>query len=180
VNSVLHMLKDPKAHEAIAQVVTQGIGFLLFFWVLKRFAWKPLVNLLDQRRGKISAEFDRISQLEEKFKQLRQDYENRLKDIDAESRRRIQEAIAEGRAMASEIAQDAHRQARAITDKAKQNIELELAKARAQLKEDIVRLTLAATEKFLHERIDSQRDRELISRFIDQLPTTSASAEKTN
>jgi F-type H+-transporting ATPase subunit b len=165
-------LKDPKAQEAIAQVITQGIAFLLFFWILKLLAWKPIIRLLDQRREKISSEFQRVSQLEDKFNQLRKEYEDRLKDIDAEGRKRIQEAIGEGRQMASEIAQDAHRQARKITDKAKQNIELEVAKARAQLKEDVIRLTIAATEKILRERVDADKNRDLVSRFIEQLPST--------
>jgi F-type H+-transporting ATPase subunit b len=169
------MLNDPKAREAIAQIVTQGIAFVLFFWILKRFAWKPILKLLDDRRDKISGEFQRISELEERFKQLRQDYENRLKDIDAESRRRIQEAIAEGRTISSEIAEQARHDARAITDKAKQNIELEVAKARAQLKEDIIRLTLAATEKILHERLDDRKHRDLVQRFIEQLPLSDVS-----
>jgi F-type H+-transporting ATPase subunit b len=177
--SLAHILTDPQTQEAIAQIITQGIAFLLFFWVLKRFAWKPVVKLLDERRGKISAEFERISKLEEKFKQLQQEYENKLKDIDAEGRKRIQEAIAEGRKMASEIAQDAHNQARGITEKAKQNIELEVAKARAQLKEDIIRLTLAATEKILRESVQDAKHRDLVARFIDQLPKSDLSRPST-
>jgi F-type H+-transporting ATPase subunit b len=166
---ITNTLKDPQAQEAIAQIITQGIAFLLFFFVLRLFAWKPIVRLLDERREKIDAEFQRAEQMEDRFEQLRKEYEERLKDIDAEGRKRIQEAIAEGRDMASEITQEAHRQARKITERAKQNIDLEVAKARAQLKEDVIRLTLAASEKILRESLDEQKNKEVVSRFIDQL-----------
>ena len=39
------------------QVVTNIIGFLLVVWVLKRFAWGPILELLDARREKIRGDF---------------------------------------------------------------------------------------------------------------------------
>ncbi len=44
----------------ISQVITQIIGFLITVWLLKRFAWKPLLSMMDERRQKIKDEFQRI------------------------------------------------------------------------------------------------------------------------
>jgi F-type H+-transporting ATPase subunit b len=169
LQSLLNTLSDPKVHEAIAQIVTQIIAFLVFLWVLKKFAWGRLLQLLDERKQKISSEFDRIKALEEKFVGLEHEYNEKIKNIDVEARRIIQDAIADGRRMAQQIADKARQDARQITDKAQQNIELEVAKARLQLKQDIIKMTLLATEKIIKERLDEAKHRELISSFIDTI-----------
>lgn len=169
LQSLLKALSDPKVHEALAQIVTQIIAFLVFLWILKKFAWGRLLQLIDERKQKISSEFDRIKALEEKSKQLEHDYNEKIANIDVEARRIIQEAIADGRRMAQQIAEKARQDARQITSKAQQNIELEVAKARLELKQDIIKMTLLATEKIINERLDDAKHRQLISSFIDTL-----------
>ena len=39
------------------QVVTQILGFLLMVWILRRYAWGPLIGMLEARREKIAGEF---------------------------------------------------------------------------------------------------------------------------
>jgi F-type H+-transporting ATPase subunit b len=169
LQSLLKTLSDPKVHEVLAQIVTQIIAFLVFLWILKKFAWDRLLNLLDERKQKISSEFERITALEDKFKQLEHEYNEKIANIDTEARRIIQDAISDGRRMAREIADKARQEARQITEKAQQNIELEVAKARLQLKQDIIKMTLLATEKIIKERLDEAKHRQLISSFIDTL-----------
>lgn len=171
--SLLEQLKNPQMQEAIAQILTQIVAFLIFLWILKRFAWRPVVGLLEQRRQKISDEFDRIDQLEEKFKELRKEYEQKLGTIDAEARRRIQEAINEGRQIALEIKEDARLQARDIILRGKRNVELEVARARETLKEDIADMVIEATEKLLRKELDPEEQRKLILSFIDQIESAS-------
>jgi F0F1-type ATP synthase membrane subunit b/b' len=44
-----------------------------------------------------------------------------------------------------------------------------VAAAKVQLKEDMVSITLSAAEKILHEKLDIQKERELIGKFIDNI-----------
>ena len=44
-----------------------------------------------------------------------------------------------------------------------------MAKAKVQLKEEMVSITLLAAEKILHEKLDEPKERELIGRFIDNV-----------
>ena len=43
----MEQLIDPKV------LVTQIIGFLIVLWVLKRYAWKPVLGLLEERRARL-------------------------------------------------------------------------------------------------------------------------------
>jgi F-type H+-transporting ATPase subunit b len=151
--------------KTLSQILTQLAAFLIFLWVMKRFAWKPILHLLDERREKIAGEFERIDEVKAETERLRMDYEARLRTIEQEARERIQEAIGEGRRVAQEIRERAHADARAITNKAKENVQLEVEKARAQLKEDIIRMTMAALERILRESVNREQHDRLIADF---------------
>lgn len=152
-----------------SQILTQIIGFLLLLWLLKKFAWKPILQLLETRRNKIAAEFDKIDSTKQEVAQLKQDYEQQLKTIDAQARQKILDAVQEGQKIAAEIQEKARDESRQIIEKAKQNIALEIAKAKVELRNEIVNLTLQATEKMLIEKLDAQKHRELILHYIDSL-----------
>ena len=151
----------------ISQIGTQIIAFLIFAWILKRYAWGPILGLLDERRARIAGEFDQADRLREEADQLRADYETRMRGIEQEARERIQQAVAEGRRVAQEMRQQAHDEARAITGKARQNIQLEVDKARLQLKEEMTGVVLEALERILRRKIDRGEHERLIGDFIE-------------
>ena len=54
-------------------------------------------------------------------------------------------------------------------ERAKADIEREHQKARAALKEEMVALTLSATERLLHEKLDLQAHRKMVERFLNEV-----------
>ena len=41
----------------VTNLITTAVGFILFVWVLGKFAWDPVLGLLDERRGKIEGDY---------------------------------------------------------------------------------------------------------------------------
>lgn len=152
----------------LEQVLTQIVAFLIMLWVLKRFAWKPVFNLMEKRRLLIQSKFDSIEHQKQELKQLANTYQEKLNNIDAEAKRRMQEAIAQGQEIAQKIEQDAHSRVSALWHKAEEEIKHELVQAKEQLKEDMVKLSLAATQKILQQSINQQEQKKLIEEFINQ------------
>ena len=153
----------------VPEIITHIIGFLIVLWILKKFAWRPLLNVMDQRHQKIASEFKRIEDISQEAQQRREEYESRIRLIETEAREHINAAVNEGRRVASEIQANARRDAEKIREKARATCEIEVAKAREQLREEVVNLTLLATEKIIHERLDDEKHRALITEFVDQL-----------
>ena len=153
------------------QVLTQIVGFLLLFWVLKKYAWKPLLGMLEERKQKISDEFKKIEKAQAEVTQLKEDFETQIRKIEQIAREKETAAIADGQRMAQEIQTKAREDAKEIIEKAKQNIDLEIAKAKVELRNQIVNLTLQATEKIIKEQLDDQKHREKINSFIDEIGT---------
>lgn len=150
-------------------LLTHAVGFLIALWILKKFAWKPIMKILEERRQKIQADFDEAAADRKKAEGVLSDYEAKMREVEAESRAKIQEAVKEGQQVASEIKDEARNEAKGLIEKAKSELDRDVQKARAQLKEDMVAMTLGATEKLIAEKLDDKKHRQLISNFIDEV-----------
>lgn len=151
------------------QVLTHIVCFLIVFWILKRFAFGPILEVIDERRNRIASD---LQQAADSRKQAEADHkalEERLSHIEEEARARMQELIAEGRRVAESIQESARRDAAEMIQKAQKNIEYETEKAREILKKDVIHLTLEATEHLLKEQLDDAKHRQLIGDFLTRL-----------
>ncbi|MBI3872726.1 MAG: F0F1 ATP synthase subunit B [candidate division Zixibacteria bacterium] len=157
----------------IQQILTHVVGFLVVLWVLKRYAWKPLLGILEERRARIQSDFDAAAAKRVEAEETAARYAAQLRNIEADARAKIQEAIADGRRMAGEIREEARAEAKRIIDKARADVERELAKAQVELKEKIVGMTISATERIIRRSLDDEGHRRLISGFLDELDQVS-------
>lgn len=153
----------------IQQILTQALGFIILLFLLKKFAWKPLLSLLDERRDKISSEFSNIERVKTEIGRLENDYRSKLADIDAQARQKIQEAVLEGQRIAVELQEKAREDANKTLEKAKANIEIEVAKARAELRNQMTNIAIRAAEKILQEDLNDDRHKRLVMGFIENV-----------
>ena len=153
----------------LQQIVSQALSFLLLLWVLRRFAWRPLLSLLDQRRSRIEEELRQVAQSRAELARLQEDYGRRLAAIEEEARTKLQQAILEGKRISVEIQEQARAQGSAILSKSKETVELELAKARVVLRDQVVQITMEAVERILRQKLDAKADRHLVDAVLDEL-----------
>jgi F-type H+-transporting ATPase subunit b len=165
VNWTLALAAETNPHW-VAEAVTTVIGFLIFLWVLRRYAWGPITELLDSRRQAIEDQFDKIETLRIEADALEKQYSDKLRDIEVEARKRIHEAVAEGQRVKEEIVARARTESEEVREKQERLLALEVAKARIEMRDEVVQITLAATEKLLGEALDGERHRRLITEFI--------------
>ncbi|MCP4684845.1 MAG: F0F1 ATP synthase subunit B [bacterium] len=156
-------LLDPK------QILTHALGFVIFVWIMKRFAWGPLLGLMEERRNKIAGEFEQIEKDKAEVAAVTADYEAKLKEIDGERREKLVEAVDEGKKMAAEIKATAQDEVKGLHEKAKADLQRDVAKAKVQLRDEMIAMTMTAAEKVVHEKMDDDKHRQLIGRFIDNL-----------
>ena len=153
----------------LPQLLTTAIGFLLFVWVLGKFAWGPILNLLDERRAKIESDYAKAEQNLAAAESLRGDFELKLADIKVLERERIQEAVKRGEQLGEGIVAKARKSADDTRLKAERDIDLEAHKAQIQLRDTVVTMAIGAAEKVIGERMDEPLHRKLIQEYIDQL-----------
>ena len=151
------------------QLLTHALGFLIFVWVLRKFAWGPLLGLMEERRNKIIGEFDEIENQKAEVAKVTADYEARMKEIDAERRAKMVEAVKEGKQLAAEIKAEAMNEVRSLHEKAKVDLLRDVAQAKVQLRDEMVAMTMLAAQKIVKAEMDDAKHRDLIGQYIDDL-----------
>ena len=153
----------------LQQIVAQVLGFLLLLWVLRRYAWGPLLGVLDARRARIEEALAAIQRRQQEMERLERDYRAKLAAIQEEARAKIQEAVLEGKRIAVEIQEQARAQGQALLAKSKDAVAMELAQARVTLRDQMAELTMEALERILRGRVDEKTDRHLVEDVLGEL-----------
>jgi F-type H+-transporting ATPase subunit b len=150
-------------------VATQVLGFLIMLWLLRKYAWAPVLKTLEDRREKIAGEFREADRRKAEADQLKANYEQELRGIEARARARLQEAVAEGQKVAGEMRTQAMKDAQSRVALADEQIAREREKSKELLKEQMISLSLRAAEKILRQKLDDPTQRKLVGEFIDEV-----------
>lgn len=161
----MELLKLLSANEIVAQV----ISFLILLFLLRIFAWKKFLKILDDRKERIISEFKLIDDAREEIVKLKADYESKVLNIEGVSNAKIQEAIANGRQITDEIRKKANEQAEDLINDARENIKNELEKAKEELRDKIVELTISATEMVIQEKLTGEGDKRIVKDFLEKV-----------
>lgn len=144
----------------LKQTITQIIAFLIMLWVLKRYAWKPLLSLMDERTQKIAADFAEAEEANLQANILKEEYEQKISKIKEEERLILQNAIKESNRIAQDIQANAQQKGSEIITRAGEQSQRDLQKARAEFKKEMVEISFEALEKLIGIKLNSEeRDR---------------------
>ena len=150
-------------------VVTQILGFLVLLWALNKWAFRPLLGVLEARRAKIAEEFAAAERARAEAQEQKSRYEQELRGIEARARQRLTEAVAEGQKVAAEIKQQAQAEATRRVERAVDDIARENEKAKERIKHQMVDLAIRSAEKILRQKLDEPAQRRMAGEFIDEV-----------
>lgn len=143
--------------------------FLVMLAVLGRFAWKPLLGALEAREKGIQDEIDEAKRRRDEAERVLAEHQAQL----AEGRRQAQAVVAESREAAAKLHKEleakAREEAQSILEAARRDIRRERDAAVEAVRREAVELALAAAERLVGERLDAERDRQLVMGCIDEL-----------
>jgi len=152
----------------LQQVISQIIAFLIMLWILKRFAWKPLLKILDDRRAKIREEFHEIDRQKAEVKKSQDDYENKLYKIEETRLETIHDAEKKAKEHTRALILDAQGQARGIINKALIDAEREASKVKDQLKNEMVSEAVQMTEKLIRKKLGAEEQKKLTLELLEE------------
>ena len=149
-------------------LIAQIVNFLVLLFVLWKFAYGPILAMLEKRQKKIEkglkdaeAAGKKLEESEEKQKEILKRARTEAKDI-------VEKARIQAEKAKSEIAVEAKVQAEKIITSAKAEIEQEKQKTIAEIKSEIGGLVVAAAEKIVGEKMDAEKDKKLIEEAISK------------
>lgn len=146
-----------------------SFGVLLF--ILKKFAWKPILQALKNREESIARSMRLAEQARAEFEKLQEE----SKYMAEKARQEREREIAETKALREKLLAEAKEQARIETqkmlDKAREQILLEKEAAKKELYATVAELTISLTEKILREQFkDKGKQQQYIERLLDEIP----------
>ena len=106
------------------------------------------------------------------MEKLKAEYQLHLKTIEDATRAKMAETVEAGRLIAKEIQDKAREEAQRTFDKTKAALDLEVAKARITMREEIANLSIQVAEKILGDHLNDGKQREKAAQLIDQLEKT--------
>jgi F-type H+-transporting ATPase subunit b len=142
------------------------INFLIFAFIIKRYAVPPVREYLRSRREDVVATLDTAAESKRRASALVQDYRWRLAHLD-ERVQSLQSALrAEGEREGAKLLQDAETLARKIKADARFLAEQEIKMARQQLREEIAEQATAKAREIIQRNIFPSDQGRLVDDFI--------------
>jgi F-type H+-transporting ATPase subunit b len=157
---------DPNPGLLIWTIIT----FLALLFVLRMFAWKPLLEALRKREEHVRNSIERAEQAKQDAERILEENRKQLANAEAESHRILNEGRALGDKLKSEIVEQANLQSRRMVEQAKQEIERDKEAALSQLRNEVATLAIKVAEKILDETLDENRQRKLVDAYLKELP----------
>lgn len=157
-------------------VVWTWIVFLTLLFVLRKWAWGPILGALEARERRIQEALDGAARDREEARRLLEEHRRLLQ----ESRDKAQHILAEGRKAAErlrmEMLEEARRQRQQIVERAREDIERERDQALEALRREVVDLSLAAAGRVLRREIDEAENRRLVESYLERLAAEARAA----
>lgn len=150
-------------------VFSSALGFTVLFLVLRKFAFGPVLQIIDDRRASIEAAFAEVDQARADVARMKSEYESNLARINAEAQAKLQEAVDQGKALAEQLKAEAESQREKLLAKTHEDIQREKDKALAELRNEAIDISFALATKALQGGLDKSMHDKLVTDFVKDL-----------
>ncbi|HLF19331.1 MAG TPA: F0F1 ATP synthase subunit B [Bacteroidota bacterium] len=151
-------------------IIWTMITFGVLVLILGRFAWKPILQALNEREEKIRSAIEQADKARAEAAQLLKQNEKNMARAELEYQKMMREAKALGEKMKEDIVGKARQQADQELKRANEEIQRNVVAAKQQLRSEVADLAVKAAEKILDETLDAQRHKKIVDGFLNQLP----------
>ncbi|MCF8274498.1 MAG: F0F1 ATP synthase subunit B [Flavobacteriaceae bacterium] len=138
----------------------QAVLFIALVLLLKKFAWKPILNSVNDREEGIKNALDAAEKAKLEMQNLQADNQKLLKEARAEREAMLKEARDMKNKMIEDAKDEAKSAAGKLIEQAQAAIETEKKAAIAELKSQVASLSIEIAEKVVREEL-SNKDKQV-------------------
>ena len=153
----------------IKAIIIQAVGFLILLFILKKYLFGKISAMINERSEGVKKVYTKIENDKAEAERLKIEYQRKLSDAEAEAVKRIQDAVNEGSRISEEIVKRAKEEIELMKVKAKEGIDQERKKALAEIRNQVVTLSLLASSRLIRQSISSQTAEKLVDDFIEEI-----------
>ncbi|MEA3453041.1 MAG: F0F1 ATP synthase subunit B [Patescibacteria group bacterium] len=148
--------------------LAQIINFAIVFFVLKRFVFKPIQEVLEKREKSIKKGLDEAKEAESNLLMAESKYKEKLEEARLEGNKVIAKAQASHDQIVAKAQTDAKLESDKIMESTKLRVHDEEKKMVSRVKKNVIDLTFLTTEKLLNKEVDNKTNQEFIENIINE------------
>ena len=154
----------------VGTIIWALIGFSLVFFILAKFAWKPLLKGLNERDNSIAQALQAAESAKRDVSQMHSENEKLFAEAKAERDKIIQEAREFKETVMNEAREHAKLEGHKMITEAREAIKNERAAAIQEIKRQVTELSVAISEKILVKELsDPGKQEALIEKSLSDL-----------
>ena len=144
--------------------------FVVFFLILRKMAWKPIIDGLKQREEGIASSLAEAQKAREEMSRLTSENQSLLAEARAEREKILRDANEAREKIVSEAKKTAQEAQSKEIEKARQQIETEKNQALQEIKATSASIALEVAEKILRQQLDDKKSQEsLAKKLVDEI-----------
>ncbi|NTU92403.1 MAG: F0F1 ATP synthase subunit B [Chlorobiaceae bacterium] len=146
-----------------------AISFLIVLLILKKFAWGPVVSMLEEREKGIQSAIDRAHSAKDEAEAILKKNRELLARADAEADRIIREGKEYADKVRTELTEKAQAESQKMIASAKDEIEQEKRRALDVLRNEVADLAIRGAEKIIRTALDAEKQKVVVDDMIKEL-----------
>lgn len=149
-------------------ILFQLIMFIILLALIKKFAWGPLMGIMQQREEHISSEIDAAEKSRIEANKLLEETRAELKASRQQAQEIIENAKKVGDSQKEEIIAAARAEAERLKESAKMEIEQQTEQAMSSLREQVASLSVLIASKVIEKDLSAEDQEKLINEYIQE------------
>ncbi|SHM62079.1 F0F1 ATP synthase subunit B [Gracilibacillus kekensis] len=145
------------------------ISFLALLWLLRKYAWGPLMNKMEERENHIANEIDTAEKNRAEAEKASHEANEQLKATRQEAQQIIEDAKKAGQDQEKAIIEAANQAAARLKKSAEEDIAREKEKAIEALQAQVATLSVQIATKVIEKEINAEDQEQLISDYIKEV-----------
>lgn len=147
----------------------QTIAFAIFVWFTMKFVWPPITAAMQARQKKIAEGLDAAGRAQRDLQLAQEKAAQMLRETKEQAAEILDKANKTANAIVEEAKQQARSEGERLLVSAKAEIEVEVNRAKDQLRAQVAALAVAGAEKILESSVDTKAHNDLVAKLASQL-----------
>ncbi len=145
------------------------VTFVILFLVLRKLAWKPILEALENRENTIKDSLEEAAKNREESQRLLAEHNKKLVEVGTETQKLLEEGRSLGEKMKREILVRAKEEAEDIITRGKHEIGLERDKAISEIRKNAVDISITAASKIIKKSLTEEDHKRLVLEAINDI-----------
>jgi len=144
-------------------------NFLLLVYLLKKFAWGPIIGALEKREAQIESDKQTAADARKSAEELKKELDERLAQISNEAAQKMAVAVKAGETQKEQLLAQAKEQAERLLAQATQQIEAEKNKALADVRGEIASISMLAASRVVEQDLKADNADKVVAQVLKEV-----------